>query len=93
MYGPQQRPNNWSGTIDHHLAKIGFGPLKSDPCIYLSEDDTGFAIHSIYVDDVLLLVGNEQLLNNIKKQFLDRSEMTDMDNVSRVLGMNAIRDR
>ena len=31
LYGLRQRPNNWFGTMDHHLATIGFRPLKSDP--------------------------------------------------------------
>ena len=38
LHGLRQSPNNWLGTMDHHLAKIGFRPLKSDPCIYVFED-------------------------------------------------------
>ena len=36
---------------------------------------------------------NKQLLDKLKKQLMDRFEMTDMGNVSRVLGMNITRDR
>ena len=56
------------------------------------EDDTGFVILALYVDDVLLMGGNEQLLKRIKKQLMDRFEMTGMDDVSRVLGMNVTHD-
>ena len=28
-----------------------FHPTKSDPCIYVFEDDTGFVILTPYVDD------------------------------------------
>jgi len=52
LYGLRQSPKNWFGTMDHHLANIGFLPLKSDPCIYVFEDDTGFVILTPYVDDV-----------------------------------------
>ena len=45
------------------------------------------------MDDVLLLGANKQLLNKLKKQLMDRFEMTDMCDVSRVLGMNVSRDR
>ena len=55
LYGLPQSPKNWFGTMDHHLAKIGFRPLKSDPCIYVFQDDTGFVIIMLYVDGVLLL--------------------------------------
>lgn len=79
--------------MDTHLAKIGFFPSKSDQCIYVFEDGTGFAILTLYVDDILLIGRNEQLLNKPKKQLMGRFEMTDMGDVSRMLGMNVSRDR
>ena len=84
LYGLRQSPRNWFGMMDHHLAKIGSRPLQSDPCIYVFEDDTGFAILTLYVNDVLLLGANKQLLNKLKKQRMDRFEM--------MLGMNVARD-
>ena len=76
-----------------HLSKIGFRSLKSDPCVYVYKVENGSAILTLYVDDVLLLGTNKQLLEKLKKKLMDRFEMTDMDDVSRVLGMNVTRDR
>ena len=45
-------------------------------------------ILTLYVDHVLLLGANKHLLNKLKKQLMDHFEMTDMGDVSRVLGMN-----
>ena len=45
------------------------------------------------MDDVLLLGANKQLLDKLMKQLMDRFEMADMGDVSRVLGMNVTRDR
>ena len=45
------------------------------------------------MDDVLLLGANKLLLNKLKKQRVDRFEMTDMADVSGILGMNVTRDR
>ena len=56
-------------------------------------DENGSAILTLYVDEVLLLGANKQLLDKLKKQLMDRFEMTDMGDVPRVLGMNVIRDR
>ena len=53
--------------MDYHVAQIGFRPHKSDACIYVFEDDTGFVILMLYVNDVLLLSANKQLLNEPKK--------------------------
>ena len=33
LYGLRQSPKNCFSMMDHHLAKIGLRPLKSDPCI------------------------------------------------------------
>ena len=44
------------------------------------------------MDDVLLLGANKQLLNKLKKQLMDRFEMTEMGDVSRVLGMSVTRN-
>ena len=52
--------------MDHHLANIGFLPLKSDPCIYVSKDGTGSVILTLHVDGILLLGANKQLLNKLK---------------------------
>ena len=78
--------------MDHHLGKIGCS-LKWDPCIYVSEDENGSAILTLFIDDVLLLGTNKQLLDKIKKQLMDRFEMTGIGDVSKVLGMIVTRDR
>ena len=43
----------WFGTMDDHLSNIGFRSLKSDPCVYVFEDETSTAILTLYVDDIM----------------------------------------
>ena len=64
------------------LGKIGFRPLKSDPCVYIYEDEVDFVILTLYIDDILLLGAKKLLLNK-----------PDMGDVSSFLGMNVARDR
>ena len=78
--------------MDHHLGKIGFRSLKSDPCVYVYEGENSSAILTLYLDDVLLLGANKQLLDKVKKKLMDRFEMTDTGDVSRVLSLNVARD-
>ena len=92
FYGLRENPKGWFSTSDHHLGKIAFRPLKSDPCVYVYEYENVSAIRTLYVDDFLLLGANKQLLDKPKKQVTDRFEMTDIGDVSRVLGMNVTRD-
>ena len=93
LYGLRQSLKNWFGTMDDHLSNIGFRSLKSDLCVYVFEDKTSTAILTLYVDDILLLGNNKQLLGKLKKQLMDRFEMTDLGDVLKVLGMNVTRDR
>ena len=42
LCGLRQSPKNWHSTIDTYVMKIGFKPLKSDPCVYVyyTDDDS-----------------------------------------------------
>ena len=53
LYGLRQSPKNWCSTMGHHLGKIGFRSLKSDPCVYVYEDENGSTILTLYVDDAV----------------------------------------
>ena len=90
--GLRQSPKNWFRTMANHLVKIGFRSFKSDPCVYVYKDKNGSAILMLYVDDILLMGANKELLDKPKKQHMDLFEMTDVGDVSRVLGMSVIRD-
>ena len=93
LYGIRQSPKKWFGTKDDHLSNTGFRSLKSDPCVYVFGDKTDTDILTLYVDDILLLGNNKQLLGKLKKQLMNRFEMTNLGDVSKVLGMNVTRDR
>ena len=94
LYGLRQNPKNWFSTMDVELAVIGFRPLKSDLCVYVYEDETGFVVLTLYVNDIMFLSAGKPLLNKLKKKLRNRFEMSDMGDVSRILlGMNVTRDR
>ena len=84
---------SWFSKVDNHFDKIGFCSLKSDPCVYVYEDENESAILTPYLDNVLLLGANKQLLDKLKKLIMDCFKITDMGDVSRVLGMNVTRER
>ena len=70
-----------------------FRPLKSDPCVYIYEDETGFVILTLHVDDILLLSTSKTMLSKPKQQLVDRFEMSNMGDVSRIISMNVTRNR
>ena len=64
--------------MDVKLVVIGFRPLKLHPYVYIHEDETGFVTATLYVDDILFFSAGKILLNNLKKQLMDRFGMSDM---------------
>ena len=93
LYGLRRCLKNWFSTMDIELAVIGFRPLKSDPCVYVYEDETGFVVLTLYVDDIMFLSASKPLLNKLKKKLINGFKMSDTGDVSRILGMNVTRDR
>ena len=57
--------------MDQCLGDIGFLPLKSDPCVYIYEDEGNFVILKLYLDELLLRGADKLLLNKLKKQLMD----------------------
>ena len=90
---PQSCPGNWFHTIDPVLISIGYVPRKSDTCIYIYDHDRIIIILTLYVDDLLVIGGDIQLIEKIKRKLMDQFKMTDMGDVSLVLGMQVTRDR
>ena len=93
LYGLRQSRKNWFDIMDDHPSNAGFRSLKLGSCVYVFKDKTGTTILTLYVDDIFLLGNNKQLLDKLKKQLMDDFEMTDLGDVSKVLGMNVTRDR
>ena len=86
-------PGNWFKTIDPELVAPGFVPLKSDTCVYIYRKNGVVIILTLYVDHLLLVGADIQVIESIKQTLMKRFKMTDMGDVSPVLGMQVTRDR
>ena len=93
LYGLQQSPRCWYGTVDEHVVEIGFKSLKSDPCVYIYSEGGAIYVLTIYVDDILLLGIDRKVLERIKRKLMGRFSITDMGDVSLIFGMEVTRDR
>ena len=93
LYGLRQSPRCWYGTVDEHVVEIGFTSLKRDPYVYIYSEGGAIYVLTLYVDDVLLLGKDRKVLERIKRKLMGRFSMTDMGDVSLVLGMEVTRDR
>ena len=93
LYGLRQSPRCWYGAVGEHVVEIGFKSFKSDPCVYIYSEGGAIYVSTLYVDDVLLLGKNRKVLERIKRKLMEHFSMTDMGEVSLVLGIEVTRDR
>ena len=93
LYGLRQSPRNWFNTINDSLKDMAFTPTTYGPCVYTFGTSETFSILTLYVDDLLLLGINTPVLQEVKRKLMNRFTMTDMGDVSLVLGMQISRDR
>ena len=93
VYGLRTASRVWHLTLDKALRLLGFKGTKTDPCMYILQIEGGYCILTIYVDDILLTSPDRKLLATTKKKLMDRFTMTDLGEVSLILGMKITRDR
>lgn len=93
LYGLPNSPLNWWKTIGPFMLEIGFEPLMSDTCVYVYHKNGTTIIITLCVDDLLLLGEEIVVLEMLKKELMGQFKMTDMGNVSLVLGVEVPHDR
>ena len=69
------------------MVEIGFESLKSDTCVYVHHKNGTTAIFFLYVDDLHMLGEDIVALEMLKNKLMGRLKMTDMGDVSLVLGI------
>ena len=92
LYGLSQSPALWNDTLNESLTVFGWKRTQSDPCVYVYTSGNIIVILTVYVDDILITGGDQQLVDPKKKELTDRFEMTDMGEVKRILGIDVQRD-
>ena len=67
--------------------------MEEDHCMYLKRSNSDLVILSLYIDDILLVGNNKDMINTTKKRLSSNFKMKDMDEVIYVLGVKIVRDR
>ena len=78
------------------MIKIGYRPLKSDPCVYIKKTKTNKLIMiCLYVDDTVIAVHRDDLNEWIKdkKLIADAYAVKDLGQCQWILNMKVTRDR
>jgi hypothetical protein len=93
IYGLKQTSRRWYLKFDEVIKKFGFIENQVDNCIYIKTKGSMFIILVLYVDDILLVCSDKNLLHETKRFFSSNFDMKDLGDASYVLGIEIHRDR
>nr|KYP66486.1 Retrovirus-related Pol polyprotein from transposon TNT 1-94 [Cajanus cajan] len=94
LYGLKQAPRQWYKKFDSFIKSQGFKRTDADPCVYINRYPNGkFLILLLYVDDMLIVGQDVQMIKNLKVELSKAFDMKDMGAAKHILGMDIIRDR
>jgi hypothetical protein len=85
LYGLKQAGKCWNKTLNEMLQRYGLIQSLNDQCLYVSQ--SADLIVAIYVDDLLILYKNEQVLDSLKSALMNSFEMKDLGKAKSIIGM------
>lgn len=73
------------------LIVLFFQIIESNNYLYYKRFDDQYVILCLYIDDILILSSDLDLINDVKKFLSDYFNMKDIGEVNMILGMKIIR--
>jgi hypothetical protein len=93
LYGLKQSPRMWYQKFDTYMLGLGFIKRKEDHYVYLKLIGDHLIYLVLYVDDMLLIGNNKEIIQNVKTQLSSKFDMKDIGASNFILGMEIKRDR
>ena len=87
LYGLKQAPVQWHEKIDSVMMTNGFKINECDKCVYVKNTEHGFVIICLYVDDILIMGSNNEVIKTTKEMFNNKFDMKDLGVVDVILGI------
>jgi hypothetical protein len=93
IYGLKQASRQWYLKFDEVIKKFRFIKNQVGNCVYIKIKESMFTILILYVDDILLVSSDKNLLYETKGFLSSNFDMKDLGDASYVLGIEIHRDR
>ncbi|KAJ3701279.1 hypothetical protein LUZ61_004984 [Rhynchospora tenuis] len=93
LYGLKQAPRAWNTRIDTYFKEHGFVqcPYEHALCVKVCDDDIMFV--ALYVDDMIFMGNNNEMIEKFKLEMSKEFEMTDLGLMSYFLGLEVKQDK
>ena len=83
LYGLKQAPMQWHEKFDNVMMTNGFKINECDKCVYVKSTERGFVIICLYVDDILIMGSNNEVIKTSKEMANNKFDMKDVSIESR----------
>jgi hypothetical protein len=93
IYGLKQASRSWNLRFDEVIKGFGFVQNVEETCIYKKMSGSSVAFLVLYVDDILLIGNDVELLKSVKEYLNSKFSMKDLGEAAYVLGIKIYRDR
>ena len=94
LYGLKQAPRPWYNYIDNYFNECGFKRSKSEPTLYVKhQGNADLLIVALYVDHLILTGSNVEMIEEFKKDIVNKYEMSDMGLLHYFLGIEVYQDK
>ena len=93
LYGLKQAGRRWYDTFLHKLADLGFRTSATDPGVFYARIGDKLLILAAHVDDCAMTGSSGKLITAYKSKLNDKFPLTDLGDISWLLGIKVTRDR
>ena len=77
----------WHEKFDSVMMTNGFKINECDKCVYVKNTERGFVIICLYVDDILFMGSNNEVIKTTMEMFHNKFDMKDLSVVDVILGI------
>ena len=93
IYGLKQASRTWNIRFDQAITLYGFEKSPNEPCVYKRIQGTKVVFLVLYVDDILLIKNDIEVLSSVKGWLQKQFDMKDLGEGNYILGIKLLRDR
>jgi hypothetical protein len=86
LYGLKQSLRMWYQKFNTYIQGLGFVRSNVDHCVYYKQVGNDFIYVVLYVDDMLLVGNNMDVIKEVKMQLSSKFDMKDLGAASFILG-------
>ena len=93
IYGLKQASRTWNIRLDQAITLYGFEKSPDEPCVYKRIQGTKVVFLVLYVDDILLIGNDIEVLSSVKGWLQKQFDMKDLGEANYILRIKLLRDR